>query len=102
MTAALPSAMASGTLRLGFRTSPEMMEMLCQESAEKREPDWATHKATIKPNTLAAATPSDGSYGPRANRCVKLARTALEFQPSRMPAAIKATRAAVFAVVNRF
>ena len=61
MTAEHPSAMASGTLRAGLRTSPAMMVMSCHESAENIEPDWATQRATSRPKTLPAATPSEAS-----------------------------------------
>src|SRR6516164_2918845 len=102
MTEALPTAMARGTLRQGFRTSAEMNEMLCQESAEKSEPDWATHNATTKPRTPLAATPNDGSYPPSVKKWEKLARIATGLPPSSMPAAMSAAKAAILVVVNRF
>src|SRR5436190_18520064 len=79
-----------------------MMVMSCQESAEKSEPDCATHSATIRPKVLAAATPSEASNDPRANALVKLAWTAVEFQPRKRPARMRAASAMVLAEVKRF
>src|SRR5215471_11666309 len=97
MTAEQPSAIARGTLREGLRTSPAMMVMSCQESAEKSEPDCATQRATSRPNIEPAATPSEGSKLPNENALLKLVCTASEFQPRMRP-----TSAMVFAEVKRF
>src|SRR5579863_2093904 len=90
ITAVHPSAMASGRLRLGFRASPAINVTSCHESAEKSEPDCATHNATTSPYTLPAATPSDGSKLPKVNMPVKFALTAAEFQPRNSPARMSA------------
>ena len=66
------------------------------------EPDCETEIATMSPNTLAAATPSDASNSPIRKKSVKFTFTAFEFHPSRIPASTKPASAATLAVVNPF
>ena len=56
ITAPHPSAMASGRFLRGSFTSPAMIVMSCQESAENNDPDCDTQMAANNPNAVAAFT----------------------------------------------
>ena len=99
----MPMAMARGKFLLGSRTSPAIKVTSCQASAENSDPDCATHSATIRPNTLPAATPKDASNAPSAKKFgPKFAWIASRFAPIKIPAMINPARAATFAEVKTF
>src|SRR6266851_4742092 len=85
MTMPVPRPSASGTLRRGFLISPAMIVTLFHESAEKSDPTCAAHRATNRPNAVAAVNVDPGATGCdgcRLQKSPKLCSTAEAFQQS--------------------
>src|SRR2546430_1443818 len=110
MTSAVRPASESGMVRFGSFTSPAVNVMLFQASEEKSDPTWAAQIAMSRPKTpLAAVTEGMndrsglmGATSRGVQKSPKLAVSASELRPTRMPTTISAASDSVLADVKRF